>query len=341
VILVLAANAARPNRVIAEVVRVVREAGEEAFIASVSRLSFIFENGGQVKLHHRSLGTFAPEVVFYWLGGRGARSTLDTLHHAGYRLVNPVDAWRTGRNKAMQLAAFEANGIPHPWSFFTYAGWPAIEGQVDWGAGEYVFKPHNAGRGRAVQKAADSRAARSLLAGTRRYRQGVLVQEYMDHAPKPRHHYRINVVGGKPVTGGRLFGAEDMWITNQARGGRFEGSENLEDIPKEVIDISVAAVEAIGADYSGVDVIEGQDGGFYVLETNELPGFGTATATHLGRHIVELVRTRRIQQAPMVPENGAEDTQSEPTQGEPTPVTWVDSLLQTGRQLLERGIRKG
>jgi glutathione synthase/RimK-type ligase-like ATP-grasp enzyme len=50
--------------------------------------------------------------------------------------------------------------------------------------------------------------------------------------------------------------------------------------------LAVRAVEAIGADYSGVDVIEGADEQFYVLETNELPGFGTATGQQLGRYIL-------------------------------------------------------
>ena len=68
---------------------------------------------------------------------------------------------------------------------------------------------------------------------------------------------------------------------------------SIEDVPVEIKQLAVRAATAIGADYSGVDVIEGVDGRFYVLETNEFPGFGERTAPYLGRYIVDTVRQQK------------------------------------------------
>ena len=291
-ILVLVTSAHSPNRLIRSVVQEIQASGETCLISTVPSLFLLYDNSGRAQILHHQQGMIEPNVIFHWVGGRQAYSTLDALELGGYRLINPLNAWRIGRNKAMQLALFEREGIAHPWTLFAQdVSWARITDHLEWDGQEYVFKPHNAGRGRDVQKTRQERMAADMYSRTPRYREGVLIQEYLDHAPKPRHHFRVNVIGGEPVTGTEIRATGGNWLTNQAQGGNILSPDyGVEDIPGDAIRLALRATRAIGADYSGVDVIEGSDGAFYVLETNEFPGFGERTGPYLGKHIVEVAR---------------------------------------------------
>ncbi len=287
-VLILIASTRRQNRVIRAVIEHFESQREQFLLASVADISLSYDNMGRTRIHHPVHGEISPDVVFYWLSQMP--SLLEAMELGGYRLINPIRAWRIGRDKALQLALFEKNHIAHPWTLFTYAGWRAVESRLNWDEQEYVFKPHNSGRGQGVHKAASRSEARVLLSHIPRYRMGLLVQEYVNHAPKPRHHYRVNVVGGEPVSGMRLEVQGSDWVTNQARGGQGVPSEQPSNFPQEAVELAVRAATAVGSDYSGVDVIEGPDGAFYVLEANELPAFGETTALYLARHILKVAR---------------------------------------------------
>ena len=291
-ILILVTNAEGPGRLVRDVVQHIQAAREKYFIATVPSLFLRFENSGRTQILHRQEGILEPAVIFHWVGGRSAYSTLDALELGGYRLINPLNAWRIGRDKSLQVAIFEREGIPHPWTLFAQqVSWAKISSHLDWNGHEYVLKPHNGGRGRDVHKFRQDRVAQNLYARSPRYKEGVLVQEYLDHTPKVRHHFRVNVIGGRAVTGAELRAASGNWITNQAQGGTTVGPDySLKDVPGEAIKLARRAATAIGADYSGVDVIEGSDGAFYILETNEFPGFAERTTPHLARYIVDVAR---------------------------------------------------
>ncbi len=288
-VLILVTDTRRPNRVITTVMEYLEAEGEEFLLTSLPYISLSYEHTGRTIIHHLTRGEIDPSIIFYWLNH--TTSALEAMELAGYRLINPISAWRVGRDKALQLALFEKNGIPHPWTFFTFAGLRAVEPRLKWGERDYVFKPHNAGRGRDVHRTESRQVAASLLSRIPRYRLGLLVQEYLSHEPKPRHHYRINVVGGQPVTGCKLEAQGHNWVTNQARGGEVY-MRDLSEFPAEVVELAIRAATVVGADYSGVDVIEGPDGSFHVLEANELPGFGESTALYLARHVLEVARNR-------------------------------------------------
>ena len=59
------------------------------------------------------------------------------------------------------------------------------------------------------------------------------------------------------------------WITNIKQGARAEAA-----IPsQELIDLALRATRCVGADYAGVDIIQGRDGAFLVLEVNSMPAW--------------------------------------------------------------------
>ena len=68
------------------------------------------------------------------------------------------------------------------------------------------------------------------------------------------------------------------WITNVHQGAE----PLLHDPDDEMRRLALAAVDAIGADYAGVDLIRGADGRLMVLEINSNPAWkGLQSVTHV------------------------------------------------------------
>lgn len=290
-ILVLIINPGTPNRVVRRLQRTAKEKNVELITTGVLGISLVYPDRGQVLVRHYRRGLISPQVIFHWLPPRYGRSMLDALALGGFRLVNPLRAWRTGHDKAMQLAVFEREGIPHPWTAFTHGSWDTLVRSADWEGREYVMKPHNSGRGNLVEKTDKEERAGEIFSRLHRRRGGVLLQKYLT-PPGLRCHYRVEVVGGKAINVGRLkAGDEDAWVTNSARGGIWEEIEDIDELecfPARALSLAVEAAAAVGADYSGVDVMEGAEGDFYVLEANENPGFSAQAAEALSALVLNL-----------------------------------------------------
>ena len=205
-ILVLVSSAEHPNQLIRALVQQFDAAGEQYLLSALPSLFLRFDSSGRTRILHENRGIIEPAAIFHWVVGLDDYSILEALDLAGYRLINPLQAWRIGRNKCMQLAVFEREEIPHPWTLFSQGrSWAGIEHHLQWDGREHVLKPHDGGRGRSVHKTRNPQAAAALYSRTPRFRrQGILIQEYLDHSPKVRHHFRVNVIGGEAVTGTEL-----------------------------------------------------------------------------------------------------------------------------------------
>ncbi len=85
----------------------------------------------------------------------------------------------------------------------------------------------------------------------------------------PFRDFRVFVVAGKAVA--MMSRRGEDWITNVNRGavpeqisGRDEG---------ELARLAVAAADAVGADFAGVDIVPAADGSLLVLEVNSMPAW--------------------------------------------------------------------
>ena len=83
---------------------------------------------------------------------------------------------------------------------------------------------------------------------------------------------------------------EGHWKSNVAQGGKMVE----EEMPQEIIELGFKANRAMGLDYSGVDILESEDGPV-VLEVNAAPGWqGLKDAT--GKDVAELIVRYGVEQ---------------------------------------------
>jgi tetrahydromethanopterin:alpha-L-glutamate ligase len=98
--------------------------------------------------------------------------------------------------------------------------------------------------------------------------------------------FRLLVCGGEVVAAMARRGSD--WITNVRRGGVPEPLLPDDDL----VSAALGAVQAVGADYAGVDLIRGPGGGVMVIEVNSMPGWkGLQSVTNgpIARHVAAAV----------------------------------------------------
>ena len=117
------------------------------------------------------------------------------------------------------------------------------------------------------------------------------LQKLLDRGDVPTRDLRVYVVGGEVVGSMFRYAPDNEWRTNVALGGRVEDAAG--EVDEAVIDTAQTAVEAVGLDYAGVDLMEGEDG-WYVLEVNPTAGFkglfdatGTSPAPYIAQRAIE------------------------------------------------------
>ncbi|TRO48778.1 RimK family alpha-L-glutamate ligase, partial [Candidatus Bathyarchaeota archaeon] len=113
------------------------------------------------------------------------------------------------------------------------------------------------------------------------------IQEFIPHANRDM---RAFVVGGQ-VIASMLRTAKD-WKTNISSGGTARPQE----LPPDLVELSLRASDAIGLDYSGVDIMVSEEDEMpYVVELNSTPGWQglqTVTDRDIAGIVVDYVLSR-------------------------------------------------
>jgi len=186
---------------------------------------------------------------------------LHALEGLGVAVFNPPRAIERCVDKATASFLLHRAGLPTP-PFFASEEEAAVRAHVAASGAELVAKPlfGNRGRGlRRVAAAADLPAA-AAVAGVW-YLQRYIARRggFCD--------YRVFVVAGEAIAAMRRRGAH--WITNIGQGARPEPVA----LSPRLAALAVAACEAVGAFFAGVDVIEDEEGALFVLEVNSMPAW--------------------------------------------------------------------
>jgi RimK family alpha-L-glutamate ligase len=209
-------------------------------------------------------------------------SILHALRELGVRVVNDARAIERCVDKSMTSFLLHRAGIPTPATLVAESPeiaepWRAAE------PGDVVAKPLFGAQGRGLRRLSKDEALPDPAETA-----GILyLQRYVGRTQEWRD-FRVFVVGDEAVAGMMRRGAS--WITNVAQGA------TCAPMPwgGRLADLAVAASLAVGAAYSGVDLIEDEDGELKVLEVNSMPAWKGLQAVAeadiadaLARHIID------------------------------------------------------
>ncbi len=93
------------------------------------------------------------------------------------------------------------------------------------------------------------------------------LQRFVETAVGEARDFRVFVIGGRAVAAMTRQGAD--WVHNVALGARCERVELERDLQV----LAERAVDAVGADYAGVDLMRDRDGMPLVIEVNGIPAW--------------------------------------------------------------------
>ena len=193
------------------------------------------------------------------------------LEECGLRVLNGPAALLATHDKLVTAVRFEEAGIPHPWTRHAEPGkpLPAVPFPC-------VLKPRFGSWGQDVllcNTSADLARILGLIRDRPWWRRhGAILQQLVS----PVHYdIRVLVAGSHAIAGARRIAAPGEWRTNVTLGGMVVKAE----LPPGAEALAVRAMEAIGIDFAGVDLLP-TDEGWVVLELNGAVDFDKRYALH-------------------------------------------------------------
>jgi tetrahydromethanopterin:alpha-L-glutamate ligase len=217
------------------------------------------------------------------LGRRGAHDVafrfevLQALEERGLPAINPASAIARAANKFATSLSLREAGIPTPPTTVTTSMEEALKALRSYGRA--VSKPLFGYKGRdlVLLEDGDEKALRGILD-----RSGVVyLQKFLE--THPTRDIRAFVVGDEVLGAIYRVAAPGRWISNLARGGRAEPCPVADDLAE----MAIGASEAVGALYSGVDLLETPEG-LMVIEVNGTPS-GKGIFQALGADVTEAI----------------------------------------------------
>ena len=218
---------------------------------------------------------------------------VDALHwieERGIPVVNSPRAIERSVDKFYTTALLEQAWLPVPETVVCERAddaMDAIRRMLALG-GEVIVKPIFGSMGHGLVRVGDAELAWRVVRSLEQTRAVFYVQRAIDHGGRD---VRLFVVGGRVLGAIERTAAPGDWRTNVARGGIARPI----DPSSQWQECAIAAAQAVGADYAGVDLLVSRTGDVYVLEVNGIPGWKGlqgATGLDVAAAIVEQVETR-------------------------------------------------
>jgi len=202
-------------------------------------------------------------------------------------MLNRPSATARAAHKIATASALACEGIPVPDSVLALSG-DQLNRVRDAFGPEAVYKTAIGTHGGGAWKVGEGETLTAKV-GKRR----AFLQALVGRTGRNPTDLRVYVVGDEIVGAMFRHAAEGDWRTNVARGGRVEDATGT--LSDEVRSLAIEAAEAVGLDYAGVDLVEGEDG-WFVLEVNPTAGFrglysatGRSPAPYISRLAIERV----------------------------------------------------
>ncbi len=281
---ILVLHGSKPSKNSSEMVEAAENLGHTVLAGPTSDVSSMISNeGSRFWLGRDEVTDF--DLCFLRSFGPGSTeqatrriSLMEHMEVSGIRVVNSTYPFRRSRDKYATQYTLHAAGVPIPKTFTTESLARAYEHTQD--MVPIIYKPILSSMGKGSMKFDDADLAYNAYKMLDRLYHPIIIQKYIK---TPSRDIRVFIIGDQCVGAVYKYIPVGHWKSNVAQGGKMVE----EDMSSEIIDLAFKANRAMGLDYSGVDILESEDGPV-VLEVNAAPGWqGLKEAT--GRDIADLV----------------------------------------------------
>ena len=199
---------------------------------------------------------------------------MDLLHLAvegGLRVMNSPRALEGCVDKFLTTARLGRAGIPVPETVACQTAQQGLEA-FDRLGGDVVFKPLFGSEGRGMVRVTDRETAWRVATTLERLGAVLYAQAFVRH---PGWDMRVFTLGGRVLAAMTRHSHCD-WRTNVALGGEARPAT----APAEAEALALQSAAVMGAEMAGVDLLTDEDGKWWVIEVNAVPGWrGLAEAT--------------------------------------------------------------
>lgn len=202
-------------------------------------------------------GGSLEQVVFY----------LDVLHaleRLGVPVYNDARAIERSVDKVMTSFLLMRAGVATPATRAVASRERALEliGEATSAGRRLIVKPVFGSQGKGLQLAEPGAPPPELADESIYY-----LQDFIDGEDGAWRDWRLFVVGGRTIAAMERVGRN--WINNVAQGSECRAAEADEEMQS----LALAAVEAVGMAYAGVDLMRAAAGKWWVTEVNSIPAW--------------------------------------------------------------------
>lgn len=193
-------------------------------------------------------------------------------------------------NKFYTIKALAAADLPVPTSMYTVSTEETERAAAELGF-PVVLKLISGYGGQGVMRVQHAEDLAALVDTLTMFEQDICIQQYIEN---PGEDIRIVVIGDETYSYKRIGGDEE-WRSNVAVGGKMARF----DAPEEMRDAALLAADVCGMDFCGVDILEDENGGFYIGEINASPsleGDETRVGIDLYERTMEYMREKTLEQ---------------------------------------------
>ncbi len=190
------------------------------------------------------------------------------LELMGSRVVNSTDSMLTSHDKMLTHLRLTQSGISTPATFLVDRSCTYDTAKALVGDSRFVVKQTDGSRGINVSLVSDHSEFVSAAESCGR---NMLVQRYVESSHG--RDMRVWVIGGSVVCAVIRNSIDNRFVSNYSQGG----NATLCTPPPEAAALAIAATEAIGLFFAGVDLLFDGDG-YTVCEVNGNAGFHSAVA---------------------------------------------------------------
>ncbi len=251
--------------------------GYHAKLVDAKDLAFTTYNGNA-----KSFGSIVIQRCISHYRGLYITACLEALD---IPVINRYKVAEVCGNKLLCSLALVKHNVPTPKTHFIFSAEKAIEVASSLGY-PIVFKPIVGSWGRLVIPVKDREMMESIVEMREEMSNPLSKIYYLqEYIKRPPRDIRAIVVGDRVITAVYRYAAEGEWRTNIARGGKAE----LCPITKELEDICLKAVDAVGGGVLGVDLMEDKTRGLVVHEVNntvEFKGAASVSSVDIAQEII-------------------------------------------------------